>query len=163
MFFILALILGATAGLRSVMPLAAVSIGAALGWLGLGQTWAGFVGAPGTATILGVLAIGELVGDAFPKTPNRTRPLPFTARVVTGAFAGAVLGTPSNNWLAGLILGAIGGALGTLGGYEGRKSLAKAFGHDLPAALIEDLIAIILAFWAVYAVMPHLALAATAP
>jgi uncharacterized membrane protein len=41
--------------------------------------------------------------------------------------------------------------LGTLGGSALRARLAKAIGRDLPAALIEDAIAIVLAILAVRA------------
>ena len=34
--------------------------------------------------------LGELVADKLPFTPARTGAGPFTARIVTGAFAGAV-------------------------------------------------------------------------
>jgi uncharacterized membrane protein len=41
-----------------------------------------------------------------------------------------------------MIAGAIGAVIGTLGGADIRGRLAKAFGKDLPAALLEDLIAV---------------------
>jgi len=49
-----------------------------------------------------------------------------------------------------LIAGGLGGAAGTLGGYEFRARLVKAIGgKDLPIALLEDVIAIGAAFWIV--------------
>jgi uncharacterized membrane protein len=42
----------------------------------------------------------------------------------------------------GIVAGILGAVAGTLGGYEFRARLAKAFGKDTPAALIEDVIAI---------------------
>ncbi|HEY4202683.1 MAG TPA: DUF4126 family protein [Devosiaceae bacterium] len=153
MFFVLALLLGITAGLRAATPLAAVSIGAYLGWIDLSGTWAAFIGHIVTAVILGILAVLELIGDQLPSTPSRKAPMQFAGRVVTGAIAGLVLGLPSGNAIAGLILGAVGAVIGTLGGYEARRWLASAFGRDLPAALIEDIIAIVVAFWVVYAVV----------
>jgi hypothetical protein len=47
------------------------------------------------------------------------------------------------------VAGAVGAVIGTLGGYEFRSRLAKAIGIDLPAALLEDVIAIGGAFWIV--------------
>jgi uncharacterized membrane protein len=44
--------------------------------------------------------------------------------------------------IGGLICGAIEAVVGTLGGSAFRGALAKAFGNDLPAALIEDVIAV---------------------
>jgi uncharacterized membrane protein len=151
MFYILALLIGITAGMRAATPLAAASIGAYLGWINLAGSWASFVGNIITAIILGLLAIAELVGDQLPSTPSRKAPMQFGGRVVTGAIAGLVLGIPSNNMIAGLILGAIGAVLGTLGGYEARKWLATAFGRDLPAALLEDVVAVVVAFLVVHA------------
>jgi uncharacterized membrane protein len=47
--------------------------------------------------------------------------------------------------LAGLIVGAIGAVIGTLGGRAFRARLAAHFRRDPPAALIEDAVAIGLA------------------
>ena len=95
-------------------------------------------------------AIAELVTDQLPQTPSRKTPGQFGARIVSGALAGAVLGLATGAWIAGLILGAIGAVLGTLGGFETRRWLARAFARDLPAALIEDVVALIVAFAVVY-------------
>ena len=150
MIYVLFLILGVTAGLRAITPLAAVSIGAWLGWIDLTGTWAAFAGHIITAIILGLAAIAELVTDQLPQTPSRKVPQQFGARLVTGGLAGLVLGLPSGNWIAGLILGVIGAALGTYGGAAARAWLAKALGRDLPAALIEDVVAVVVAFLVVY-------------
>ena len=45
--------------------------------------------------------------------------------------------------LIGGVLGAIGAVIGTLGGAAARLRLAKGLGRDLPAALIEDAVAIV--------------------
>jgi uncharacterized membrane protein len=45
----------------------------------------------------------------------------------------------------GLIAGAVGAVAGTLGGAAVRTKLTEVFGKDLPAALLEDAVAIILA------------------
>ena len=150
MLYVLLLLLGVTAGLRAVTPLAAVSIGAYLGWIDLAGTWAGFAGNIITAVILGILAIVELVGDQRANAPSRKVPPQFATRVIAGALAGAVLGLATGAWIAGLVLGAIGAVLGTLGGFEIRRWLAKAVGRDLPAALIEDVVAVVVAFAVVY-------------
>jgi uncharacterized membrane protein len=60
-----------------------------------------------------------------------------------GALAGATLGAAHESLLGGLIAGAIGAVVGTLGGAAVRGALAKAFGRDLPAALIEDAVALL--------------------
>ena len=150
MLYVLFLLLGVTAGLRAATPLAAVSIGAYLGWIDLTGTWAAFVGHIITAIVLGLIALAELFGDQRANAPSRKTPPQFGARVIAGALAGTVLGLATGAWIAGLILGAIGAVLGTLGGFEARRWLAKQFGRDLPAALIEDVVAVVLAFVVVY-------------
>lgn len=55
--------------------------------------------------------------------------------------------------VGGLIAGALGAVLGTLGGYEARKRLVAATGgKDLPIALLEDAVAVIGAILIVSAV-----------
>ena len=149
MLFASMLLLGIVAGLRAATALAAVSIAAWLGWLDLSGTWAAFVGHIVTVVVLVILALLEFVGDQLPNTPSRKTPPAFTGRVVGGALVGLVVGLPSGNWIAGLIIGIIGAVIGTLGGYEARKWVAGLIGRDLPAGLLEDFIAVVIALWAV--------------
>ncbi|WP_172123684.1 MULTISPECIES: DUF4126 family protein [unclassified Devosia] len=146
MIYLLALLIGVVAGLRAVTPLAAVSWAAALGWIDLSNSWASFMGSAITPWIFTILAVVELVTDQLPQTPSRKVPMQFGARIVTGAFAGAVLVISGDALIGGLIAGAIGAILGTLGGAELRARMAAAFGSDRPAGLAEDVIAIVLAF-----------------
>ena len=146
---LLALLIGAVAGLRALTAPAVVAWAGALGWIDLDDTWAQWVAHPITVTVLTILALGELVTDQLPKTPSRRVPQQFGARLATGAFAGAVLATGAVlNPTAWVIVGAIGAALigavlGTLAGAEARQRLvATTGGHDLPVALVEDAIAI---------------------
>jgi uncharacterized membrane protein len=61
-----------------------------------------------------------------------------------------VIGTVGGSLIGGAIAGVIGSVIGTLGGYEARKRLvAIVGGKDLPIALLEDLVAILLALWVV--------------
>src|SRR3954451_17223595 len=146
-----ALLIGVVAGLRTMTSPAAVSWAARTGLLHLGNTPMAFLGFAATPYILTLFAIGELITDKLPKTPSRKTLVPFTARIVTGAFSGAALGAPSGALAAGLIAGALGVVAGTLGCYEFRRRLVKATGgKDLPIALLEDAIAICTAFWIVY-------------
>jgi uncharacterized membrane protein len=152
MLYLLALLIGVVAGLRAMTAPAAVAWGAYLGWLPLSGTWAGFMGHWIAVAIFTVLALVELVGDQLPSTPSRKVPVQFGTRLVSGAFAGAIIGTAGGALLAGLVAGIVGAAIGTYGGAEVRSRLAGAFGRDLPAALIEDAVAILLAFLVVSAV-----------
>jgi len=144
-----AFLIGVIAGLRSFTAPAAVSWAARLGWLHLENTPLAFLGYAATPYILTVLAVAELVADQLPTTPSRKSPVGFTARIVTGALCGAALGAANQALAAGLIMGVLGAIAGTLGGYEARVRMAKAIGKDLPAALIEDAIAIGGALWVV--------------
>jgi uncharacterized membrane protein len=153
MLYLLALLIGVVAGLRAMMAPAAVAWGAYLGWLPLAGTWAGFMGHWIAVAIFTILALVELVTDQLPSTPSRKVPQQFGARLVSGAFTGAIIGTAGGALIAGLIAGVVGAAIGTYGGAEVRAALARAFGRDLPAALIEDVVAILLAFWVVSAVV----------
>src|SRR4051794_5365412 len=148
--YFLAFLIGVVAGLRSMTPPAAVSWAARLGWLHSENTPLAFLGFAATPYILSLFAIAELVSDKLPKTPSRKTLVPFTARIVTGAFSGAALGAPGGSLAGGLVAGALGGMAGTLAGYEFRSRLVEATGgKDLPIALLEDAIAIGAAFWIV--------------
>lgn len=136
----IALLLGVIAGLRAMTPLAAVSWGAHLGLI-VPAGWLGVLGYAWTPWILTVLALAELVTDQLPSTPSRKVPVQFGTRLVSGAVCGAAVGGAEGLWF-GATLGAIGAVLGTLGGAAVRARLATTFGRDLPAALLEDLVAV---------------------
>ena len=123
-----------------------MSWAAYLGWLPLEGTPLAFLGYTVTPYIISILAIVELIGDQLPATPSRKTPMQFGARIITGAFSGAAIGLGSGSWIAGLVAGVIGAVIGTLGGAEVRRRLAESFGKDMPAALIEDAVAIVGAF-----------------
>jgi uncharacterized membrane protein len=140
----LALIAGIVAGSRTLTAPAAVSWAARLGFLDLDGTWLAFMGYAWTPWIFTVLAVAELVADQLPSTPSRKVPVQFGARIVSGALCGATLGVSGGSWFVGLLAGVIGAVIGTTGGAEFRARMAKSFGRDLPAALIEDATAIVL-------------------
>jgi uncharacterized membrane protein len=98
-----------------------------------------------TAIILTVMAVAELINDKLPKTPSRKSPPQFAARILSGGLVGATVGAASGSLMIGLVAGAIGAVVGTLGGSAARMRLASAFGKDLPAALLEDVVAVLLA------------------
>jgi uncharacterized membrane protein len=143
--YFLALLIGIVAGLRALTALAAVSWAAYLGGLSLHGTWLAFLGFAATPYILTILAVGELFADQLPATPSRRSPPGFGARIVTGGLSGAAIGIAGNAWFGALVAGVIGAVIGTLGGYAARMRLAGVFDRDLPAALIEDLVAIVAA------------------
>lgn len=147
---LLALLIGVVAGLRALTPPAVVAWAGALGWISLEGTWAGWMTHPITLTVLTILLVVELVTDQLPSTPSRKVPPQFSARLLTGGFAAAVLVTgaiyqaKTGTIISGIGAGIVGAVLGTLGGSEARTRLvARIGGRDLPIALTEDVIAVV--------------------
>lgn len=141
---LMALLIGVVAGLRSLTAPAVVAWAGFLGWINLHSTWASWVANIITAVVLTVLAVGEVIADKLPKTPARTAVPSFTARIIMGGFAGAVIGAAWHWTFTALGAGVIGAVLGTLGGYHARRGLVAAIrGRDLPIALLEDAVAIL--------------------
>jgi uncharacterized membrane protein len=140
--YLCALLIGVIAGLRSMTAPTAISWAAYLRWLPLEGTTLSFLGAVVTPFLFTLAAIGELITDQLPRTPSRKTPMQFGARIVSGMFSGCAIGLAGGNWLSGAAAGAIGAVIGTLGGAAMRARMAKAFGRDRPAALIEDAVAI---------------------
>ena len=141
--YVLALLIGVVAGLRAMTAPAAVAWGAHLGLIPLAGTPLAWLGGAIAPWVFTVLAVVELVGDQLPKTPSRKVPVQFGTRVLTGGFSGAAIGMTAGVWIAGAVLGAIGAVLGALGGADVRGRLAKAFRKDLPAGLLEDVVAVV--------------------
>jgi uncharacterized membrane protein len=140
--YLLALLIGIIAGLRTMTAPAAVAWAIHFGRLDLSGTWLAFLGNVWVRWILTALALVELVTDQLPSTPSRTVPVQFGARILTGALSGAAIGAAGGSWAGGLLAGVVGAVVGTLGGSKFRAKLAAAFGSDRPAAFIEDAVAI---------------------
>ena len=140
--YLLALLIGVVAGLRTMTAPAAVSWAAHLGWLDLSGTWLAFLGSAWARWILTLLALVEMVTDQLPSTPSRTVPVQFGARILSGALSGAAVGASGGAMGGGLLAGVVGAVIGTLGGRAFRARLAAAFGSDRPAAFIEDAVAV---------------------
>jgi uncharacterized membrane protein len=137
-----AFLTGVASGLRALIGLTAVSWAAHFGILPLEHTWLAFLGYAFTPYILTLMAIGELVNDKLPKTPSRLVPPQFISRIVTGALCGLAIGLSRNGMIIGLMTGIAGAVAGTFGGAKARSFLARMFGRDLPAALLEDAVAL---------------------
>lgn len=150
MIYVLLFLIGVAAGHRAGIALAAVAVGAWLGWIDLTATWAAFAGSIVAVIILVLLAIAEAWRDKQPSTGSRLEISSLVVRGVAGALAGAVLGLPSGNLIAGIVLGAIGAIAGTYEGFYVRRFMAKLLGRDLYAALLEDVITAVIALLVVY-------------
>jgi len=148
--FINGFLIGTASGLRALIGLAAVSWAVRFGILPLDHTWLAFLGYAFTPYILTLMAIGELVNDKLPKTPSRLVAPQFITRIVTSALCGLAIGLSGNGRFLGLVAGIIGTVAGTFGGAKARSLLARTFGRDLPAALIEDAVALGIAAFALF-------------
>lgn len=144
MIYVLAVFIGVVAGLRAVLALAAVSWATAIGAIDLGTTWLAFIGFKWAPLIISVAAVAELVNDKLPATPSRTIAPQFAVRLVAGGLSGAAIALPTGSWVAGAVAGLLGAIIGTLGGSRLRAVLSKALRKDLPAAILEDGVAILL-------------------
>ncbi|WP_265587192.1 DUF4126 domain-containing protein [Sphingomicrobium arenosum] len=144
MTLLLAFIAGFLNGPRTFAPVALVAWSAAFGWLDIAGTGLGWLGAPAPAALLTLLALGELYGDKV-TTRSRTWVPAVIGRAAMGALVGGAIALgasdPASGWL-GAALGATGAVIGTYATLPLRLALAKRFGRDLPAALIEDAIVI---------------------
>lgn len=144
-----AFVLGVVCGVRTMIGLAAVCWAANCQQIPLGGTWLSFLGFRFAPYITSLLAIGEVINDKLPKTPSRLVPPQFGGRVVMGALTGSSIGLSQEHLVIGTLSGIIGSVVGTLAGAKARAYAAKLFGRDLPAALLEDSIAVALAVVAI--------------
>jgi len=124
---LLAFLLGIVAGLRVLTAPAAL-------FLARG----GIVG-----YILAVGAVGEYIADMMPNIPSRIALPSIVVRPLSGAVVGWFMAG-----IAGACAGVIGALLGTYGGYAARVAAIAKIGA-IPAALIEDIIAVALAAFVV--------------
>jgi uncharacterized membrane protein len=75
--------------------------------------------------------------------------LSFAVRILTGSLAGATVGAAGGKIVLGIVCGAVGALVGTLGGAAARARLASLFGRDYRAAILEDVVAIGIALFAI--------------
>jgi uncharacterized membrane protein len=143
MTLLFAFLIGLFAGLRSLTPPAVVAWAVRLGWIKLAGPLDS-IGSLPAVMIMSLLAVGELVVDKLPNTPNRTAPLGLIARIVTGGFAGTCVSLGGGqSGFVGAGLGAIGGIVGCFSGYHVRARLVRSVRQRaFVIALIEDLLAI---------------------
>ncbi len=135
----MAFLLGATAGPRTSAPLVAASWAAKLGWIDLKHSPLAMLGTTPAAALTTTMALGELIVDKLPSTPDRTDPPGLAARAVSGAVSGGAL-AGGRSWPAALA-GTVGAVLSTYACHRLRQRLSQALGHDVPVAAAEDLVA----------------------
>ena len=141
---LLAFLIGAIAGLRTMTAPAVVAWAANRHWLNLHNSPLAFTGSTAAVAVLTLLALGELVIDKLPSTPSRTRLLGLICRSVTGGVSGAaVAASGGQSIVPGVVLGVAGAITGAFVGYEVRKRLVRSLDvPDFIIALLEDAVAI---------------------
>lgn len=94
--------------------------------------------------ILGVLAVGELVGDKLPWTPNRTETPGLAARIVSGAVVGGSISAGYKKSVPmGIALGALAAVTAAYAGQNIRRVVSNESGIPSPMiGAVEDLIAV---------------------
>jgi uncharacterized membrane protein len=137
-------LLGAATGMRTFTPMAVICWFAYAGDVPVDGTWAFWVAKLVTAIVFTVLALGELIGDKLPKTPDRTSTGPLLARVVFGGLVGGIVAASLNgSEVEGVILGVGGALVGAFGGHLIRREIVERSGSkDWPVAIAEDLVAV---------------------
>jgi uncharacterized membrane protein len=140
----LAFLIGVIAGLRTMTAPAVVAWAANRHWLNLYNSPLAFMGSTAAVAVFTLLALGELVIDKLPSTPNRTRLAGLIGRTVLGGLSGAGVAVAGSQPIApGAILGVAGAIAGAFAGYEVRKRLVRALKvPDFVIALLEDAVAI---------------------
>lgn len=131
--FVAAAALGVSVGLRSQTAWAVLSIARRRGARSL---------------FAGACALGEFAADLSPRAPDRTAPLPLIARVIGGGRVAYAIGEPGSR-IGYAVVGGLAALGGAYVGLAARRAAADAIG-PVPAATIEDAIAVALAAWAVW-------------
>jgi uncharacterized membrane protein len=91
---------------------------------------------------LGVVALLEYAGDLSPRAPSRTAPTSLIARLLSGGFCGWALSVAGGGGVVlCVVLGMCGALVGAYGGLAVRLKLMSLLG-SVPAALLEDVVAI---------------------
>jgi len=152
-FFVAAILIGVASGLRAMTGPAVASLAARYYGLPLWGTQLGFMSSQVAAIVLPIFAVLEFIYDLLPFAGSRTAVGPLLARIFTGALSGACVAVGGGGSItAGAVAGGLGGVAGCYGGYAARKAAIRAIG-GIPAALVEDVVAIGLAVLAVWMVI----------
>jgi uncharacterized membrane protein len=147
-----AVAIGVVAGMRSQMPLALLALAANQGKF---ATQAGLplglLRSPIALGVFGLAAIGELIVDKLPFTPNRNEPGSLVGRTISGGIAGAAIGHDRHSSaLTSALVGAVASGLATEATFHLRAAAGRRTG--LPDPLlggVEDALAIALGIWAI--------------
>ena len=136
--------IGIVAGLRAFTAPAVICWATFFGWLHLSESRLSFLGKPVAVGIVSLLALGELIADKLPMTPNRTTSAPLLGRIATAAFSATAMAIAARQSVViASVVGVTGALAGAFGGYYARHFLVKRAGlPDFPIAMTEDLVAV---------------------
>jgi uncharacterized membrane protein len=140
-------LLGVATGMRTMT---AITVLCWFAWAGgfppASSTWAWWTTKLVAVAIFTLFALGEYVGDVLPQTPSRKTFFPTLARLIVGGLVGAIGSAMMLQPAAGgVILGVLGAALGTWGGWWVRHWLAEKLHRDRPAGMLESAFALVMA------------------
>jgi uncharacterized membrane protein len=133
--------MGAVSGLRSFTGPAIISEAANRKLLNLDKSPLSFLASGNAAKTSIALAVGELITDKLPFTPDRTKIPSLMARFVAGAVAGAAIAgkRKRNDQIAAAVVGGAAAIAAAYAGYQYRKHVKLP---GIVAALLEDAVAI---------------------
>jgi uncharacterized membrane protein len=139
--------IGAIAGLRSLTAPALVTWATNQHWIALPSRRLRFLKRNSAASIASALAIGELIADKLPFTPDRTSPPALAARILAGSLSAGALcasrDTDRKLIAAGTILGGLAAVAGAFVGMNARRRLRESLNvSDRSIAIAEDAVAI---------------------
>ena len=141
------LLIGLVAGMRSLTPLAAVSLAARRDALPDGTSLPALLGHPLVTAGTVALAAGELAGDKMTSAPDRIVVPGMLARIATGAVAGAAL-APRDERPVAAVVGAASAVASAYVTFDARVRAMRRYGQ-VPTGLVEDVLVVAAAAWIV--------------
>lgn len=141
---LVAFLLGGLTGLRTFTPVAVLLWMLRLHHVLMVGSQLYFLHSLVPILLVTLLAVGELVADKAPRMPSRLKAPGMIGRIFFGAFCGWIAGqTWGASWEVTAGVGIFGAVLGAISGYEIRRGWVRSLHwHDLPVALVEDMVCI---------------------
>ena len=141
--FIKTVILGLSAGMRSMVPLSIISDKFNKNkQVELKNSKFNFMQSGVVSSLLDMAALGEMAGDKSPFAPNRTEPMAILGRCASGALVGAtVYKAAFKSPVNGAVVGAVAALASTFIFFRLRKNMARKTGKGNLVAVAEDVLA----------------------
>ncbi|WP_338663468.1 DUF4126 family protein [Pararoseomonas sp. SCSIO 73927] len=141
------LLIGIPGGMRSMTPLAAVTLAARRGALPRDNGAPSILSHPWASWGAVALAVGELIGDKLPSAPDRIIAPGIAARMVTGAVAGMALAPRERRGFAAFL----GAATAVAASYITFDARIRSMRHhgQVSTGLMEDAMVLAATLWIV--------------